>query len=177
MSSCFFFPWRHFPGMGLAYLMLLPEGSVALSHINSFSENFSFLISFSFPISIHFPITSYGRLFDGPWKKLWPVCPCGDMTDYRWLFLCLFWVVAIATAVSSGRLVMACLVLRILKFPIKTQEYKWSFIIFYHIPRILAIKRVTLISYEITGGQRFRSVQDVGDGKMKKGDGLVGTGR
>lgn len=38
-----------------------------------------------------------------------------------------FWMVATATAVSSGRPVMACLVLRILEFLIKAlgQEYKW----------------------------------------------------
>lgn len=56
---------------GLAYLKLLLEGSVAFSYINLINGNFSFLtVPYTFPP------------FEGPWKKLWPVCICGDMTDY-----------------------------------------------------------------------------------------------
>ena len=40
----------------------------------------------------------------------------GDVTDYSWLFLCLFWMVSVATAISSGRTVKICPVLKILDF-------------------------------------------------------------
>lgn len=73
----------YFPGMGLACLKVLPEGSFAFPHINSISGGFYFLI-----VLCTVEATSWGELFYGPWKKLCPVCPSGDMTDYRWLFLC-----------------------------------------------------------------------------------------
>ena len=88
---------------GFACLKLLPEASVALSHINSISGDFYFLIvSYAFP----------------------PLCmalgkSCGHcalvrgLKHYRWLFWGLFWMVAIDTTISSGRTVMACLVLKI----------------------------------------------------------------
>ena len=41
----------------------------------------------------------------------------GDVIDYSWLFLCLFWMISVATAaISSGRTVKVCPVLEILDF-------------------------------------------------------------
>lgn len=50
----------------------------------------------------------------------------GGMTDCRWLSLCLFCMVAVATAVSSGRTGKAYPVLKILDFSVKAlgQEHK-----------------------------------------------------
>lgn len=65
---------------GLAYLKLLPEGSVVFSHTNSISGDFSLLIvAHTFPLlcMIHC-LMAFGK-------------SCGQCTtDYRKLFLCPF---------------------------------------------------------------------------------------
>lgn len=166
-SSCLAissYPETYFLGLGLlACLKLLQEGSAVFSHINSVSGDFSLICGL-----IYCPTTLYGTLFDGLWKKLWPVCPCRDMTDCRWLFLCLFLDGSYSHSNLFWRICMAFLFLRSLEFLIRAvgEEYKWSFIIYHHIPRIWAVKFITLISYVITRGPYFGSAHlDVGVGK------------
>lgn len=148
---------------------------------------FLFLLSL---LLIHFPTTLYGALFDGLWKKLWSVCLCGGMADYRKLFLYPFLGGSYSHSNLLWKTCMALLVLRILEFSVKAvgQEYKWSFITADHIPGIWAAKFVTLVSCIVTRGSYFglaspfgcgswEAVLAVGEGRVKKGEGLVATGR